>query len=117
MCKETETIKHLFYDCRPMKDMWKKISDSLKVDLSWEKIILGFTDDLTVHRYRNLVITIVLYARHKYWLKSLDEHVDPNLFIHIVKNDMSSWKEIVKKLKFDKNHYLMKNLWNQNIFE
>lgn len=61
-------MKHIYFECKNVQELWIIISDVLKVDLTWEKIVLGFVEDLSVHSFRNLVIGIVLYARYKFWL-------------------------------------------------
>ena len=75
VCNKEETVKHIYFECKNVQELWIIISDVLKVDLTWEKIVLGFVEDLSVHSFRNLVIGIVLYARYKFWLKGLDEKV------------------------------------------
>ena len=44
-------------------------------DLYWSKIFLGYLQDIPEHRVRNLIFTIVLYAKYKQWAKSLCENV------------------------------------------
>jgi len=73
LCGSTETIKHIYFDCELMRRVWNKIGECLKLNITWEKIVLGFTDDLVIHSLRNLVISLILYARYKFWLKGLDE--------------------------------------------
>ena len=85
----------------------------MNVNLSWEKIILGYTEDITIHRLRNLVITVILYARFKFWLRSMTDIVILSHFKKIVKQDISRWNLIIYNSRFDKNHNVLKIMWSK----
>jgi len=112
ICKTEETIEHIYFDCKVIKHTWRKISDCLKVNLTWEKVIIGYTEDLIIHRLRNLII-IILYARYKFWLKGLEEEIPMTMFTNIVVKDFSVWNTIILESRFDRNHNVLLSLWKR----
>ena len=114
ICGDVETIKHVYFDCKLIRNIWIKISDCIKTTLTWEKIVLGFTDDLTVHRFRNLLISIVMYSRYKNWIKSLEEETSLNEFVKMIAKDLTSWNHIIMNSKFDRNHNVLRTLWKRS---
>ena len=41
----------------------------MNINLNWNKIIIGYLEDIAGHKKRNLIFTIVMYARYKIWPK------------------------------------------------
>ena len=113
ICNEIETIKHIYFECKCINYIWKELGRKLKINLTWDKIIIGYTQDITIHRLRNLLFTIILYARYKLWVKSIDQLIERKDIIHIMIGDTCKWNFIIKSLNFDKNHYVFKCIWNK----
>ncbi len=115
ICNVIETVKHIYYECDLIKDIWKRISEDLRINLSWEKIVLGFTEDITVHRFRNLVTSIIMYTRFKSWLSCINgNNVTLHSFYKMIIRDLILWSEVVENAKCDKNNMLFKNIWKNN---
>ena len=74
----------------------------------------GLVEDLSVHRFRNLVIGIVLYARYKFWIKGLDEKVCEQVFNMIISKDFSMWGNVINYSRFDKKQNDIKSLWKKH---
>jgi len=90
VCNEIETVKHIYYECKRVNDMWTKIGQILKVKITWKRILFGYTQDITAHRIRNLIFSIVLYDIFKLWLNSLENengYINSNL-IYTVKTEL-----------------------------
>ena len=58
ICNEQETVRHIYYECKRVKDMWTKIGQVLKVKITWKRIMFGYTQDITVHQTRNLCLAL-----------------------------------------------------------
>lgn len=41
-CREIENTKHMIFDCILVENIWKKVSDILKVNIDWKHLVLGF---------------------------------------------------------------------------
>ena len=96
-----------------IKHTWRKIGDCLNVNLTWEKVIIGYTEDLIIHRLRNLIITIILYTRYKFWLKGLEEEIPMTMFKNIIVKDFSVWNTIILTSRFDSDHNVLLSLWKR----
>jgi len=112
LCGSTETIKHIYFDCNLMRVVWNKVGECLKLNITWEKVILGFTEDLVIHNLRNLVISLILYVRYKFWLKSLEEETSPSVFKIMMLKDIKMWNKIINYPCY-KNHVTFKIQWNR----
>ena len=73
VCKEVETIKHIYFDCPMVQHMWKKMGILLKMDITWRRIILGYSKENIHCIFRNLYFSVVLYALYKLWLKGIED--------------------------------------------
>ena len=113
LCEEIETIKHIYYDCQCINHVWISLGRKLKIDLTWEKIILGFTQDITIHRLRNMLFTIIMYARYKLWARSTEQLIGNHDFTNILNADTCKWNFIIKSVNLDKNHNAFKDIWNK----
>ena len=90
----------------------------MKIDLSWTKIMMGYLMNIPVHRVRNLIFTIILYARYKLWAKSLEHSVTNASYMMILINDVSKWNYMIETLKFDCDHNVFKAIWKHiNVIE
>ena len=107
VCKINETIQHIYFDCKIIKAVWKILSTCLKVDLTWEKILFGFIDDITVHRFRNFVCSITMYSRFKYWVATMNDRMHSS-FLNILIKDLSMWGNVIEVTRIDKNHRMFK---------
>ena len=67
VCNSLETTKHMIYDCHRVRQIWNMISDLLKVNISWKKIVCGFpgyelSNKITILNY---VISVICYTIFK----------------------------------------------------
>lgn len=40
-CKCKGDIKHLFFDCKRVKEIWLKVGDAWKWNIQWKHLVLG----------------------------------------------------------------------------
>jgi len=113
ICHDIETIKHIYYDCKCSLPMWLTLGKIMNIDITWNKIISGFLEDIPIHRMRNLIFTIIMYARYKLWSKSTEEQITENELRSIVLKDIIKWNYIVQVTNFDKNHHIFKEMWSK----
>jgi len=92
-CKEKENVRHIFYDCKRVKVIWQRIGDVLAIDIKWKNLVLGYAQNITIHRVRNVIFRSVLYAIFKVWIQSIENE---NNFM----NEKHIWYKIVSDLKF-----------------
>ena len=114
-CKDKEDVKHIYFNCKIIQDIWSKLGKVIKVNIQWKHIVFGFTQDITVHRVRNLILKIVLYAIFKIWLKSLENDINRTqnfMWLYILK-DLNDWNDIINKSVFDKNHKVFEKVWQE----
>ena len=75
ICKEVENIKHIYYSCQCIQSVWSEIGNKMKMDINWDKILLGFTQDIAILGVRNLCFSFIMYAKYKFAAKSVDQRV------------------------------------------
>ena len=63
-CKESENVRHIYYDCKQIKVIWQKVSEVLGIDIKWKNLVLEYAQNLTIHRLRNItcIFKSILYA-------------------------------------------------------
>lgn len=116
-CKEKEDVKHIYFNCKRIEEIWCKVGKILDVNIQWKHIVLGFTQDVTVHRVRNLLFKVISYAIFKLWLNSLDTKsilTSENMW-KVIKNDIIVWYHVINITNFDKNHDHFKQIWKHLI--
>ena len=66
-CNESESTKHMLFECKRVKIIWKNISNVVNVNITWKQIICGFPMFVQTQRfmYINFVITATAYAIFK----------------------------------------------------
>ena len=67
-CNETETTKHMLFDCLRVNAIWKKISDLLNFNIKWEHVIIGMSTAIPTSaekHFYNIVMSITAYAIFK----------------------------------------------------
>ena len=66
-CNETETTKHMLYDCKRVQNIWKNVSSILRVNVTWKNVVCGFINvDITPKiRCLNYIFSIIVYAIFK----------------------------------------------------
>jgi len=115
-CKETENIKHIYYDCRRIQSMWQKIGVALNIDIKWRHIVLGFTLDIVTHKVRNILFKIILYAIFKIWTQSIENDVsykiDKVIWYQVLK-DVSIWHNMVYVSEFSSQCPNFRGTWNK----
>jgi len=115
-CKETENIKHIYYDCRRIQSMWQKIGVALNIDIKWRHIVLGFTLDIVTHKVRNILFKIILYAIFKIWTQSIENDlsykIDKAIWYQVLK-DLSIWNNMVYVSEFSSQCPNFRGTWNK----
>lgn len=74
-CKKLETVKHIYFECDRVGNMWKHLGNALKIDITWKKILFGYTQDIQSHKVRNLLFSIVMYSLFKHWINSFENSI------------------------------------------
>ena len=71
VCGENETVEHMLFECTRVKNIWKRVGEILKVDISWHHIVLGLDEVNTkqINVTRNNIITIITYSIYALWVK------------------------------------------------
>ena len=66
-CGTIETTEHMLFHCKYIINVWKIISDVIKVNVKWKNIVCGMpsSENSKNLRFINLVITIVSYSIFK----------------------------------------------------
>ena len=64
ICNEIETMKHIYYDCKCIHSIFSALGKIMNINITRHKIIIGYLEDIPIHRMRNLVFTIVMYAMY-----------------------------------------------------
>ena len=41
VCGENETVEHMLFECERVKNIWKRVGEILKLNISWHHIVLG----------------------------------------------------------------------------
>ena len=70
-CGENETVEHILFECDRVKNIWKRVGEILKLDISWHHIVLGL-DEINAKQInvtRNNIITIITYSIYALWVK------------------------------------------------
>ena len=71
VCGENETVEHMLFECDRVKNVWKRVGEILKLDISWHHIVLGL-DEINAKQInvtRNNIITIITYSIYALWVK------------------------------------------------
>ena len=70
-CGELETIEHLLFSCRRVQNIWQTVGQILKLNITWQCIILGLEDQYAnkLNTARNIIITIITYSIYVSWLR------------------------------------------------
>ena len=116
-CTKPENVKHVYFECKRVRQIWQKIGRSIRINLTWKNIVFGYRQNITIHRVRNLFITVVMYAIFKFWvhgIENLIEYTSSNLWV-LIKKDLTIWTYRIQKSKFDKDHRNFKNMWTSII--
>ncbi len=43
-CGEVEHVEHMLYMCNRIHCIWNKVAECLKCEISWKKLVCGFTN-------------------------------------------------------------------------
>ena len=96
-CHEIETVKHIYFECNRMKDIWNLVGNILQIDIKWKNIILGYKEGNVHSCFRNILICTILFAVFKFWMNGLENE---NSYISAtirnpIKNEIVKWKNIL----------------------
>ena len=72
---------------------------------------MGYLVDIPIHRVRNLLFTVLLYARYKMWSKSIENSFTVRDYLTILMNDVSKWNYLINVVTFDCNHDVFRAIW------
>ena len=50
ICNEPETVKHVYFDCPCIGNVWQAIGCKLNIEITWTKVIMGYLVDIPIHR-------------------------------------------------------------------
>ena len=100
VCQESQTVKHLLFDCQYVKPLWKVIESVLDRNITFSHILCGFKC-----LYSNYLSSVCAFTIYKEWLlHSLENKNRPNTCnLDFFLNEISFRFEIYKKanLKYD----------------
>jgi len=66
VCKVTEDLKHMLYECAKVKNIWEKLGLVLRVDVKWKHIVIGYFMDQNINtRNVNMICCYVAYSIFK----------------------------------------------------
>ena len=118
-CQNTETTKHMLFECSRIKDIWETISNVLNVNVRWKQIVCGFINcDQTIHiSFINYVITIVAYAIFKensYCKFNSSSYKESNLLL-CVKQNIQYYTILLKEVDPHIGNYAMLKKLNDSL--
>ena len=63
-CKDSESVRHnfIYYDCKRVNVIWQKIGEVLGINIKWKNLVLGYAQNLTIHKVSNILFKSILYA-------------------------------------------------------
>ncbi len=64
VCRKTETIEHLIFECSYATLIWLKINEVLKRKIKLIDIILG----INIEDDTNMIISLIVYLIYKEWI-------------------------------------------------
>ncbi len=110
VCKELESVKHIYFECERVNEMWKTIGSALLMDMTWKKIIFGYCQDITIHSVRNTLLSVIMYSIFSSWMSGIedtDKFINMNL-LHKVKQDIRRYDVIIVHSSLSK---MFKQMW------
>jgi len=69
-CEEKGTVKHMLLNCAEVNMLWKTIGKALNVNIQWKHLVIGFDDSVLVNRFRNIMISVIMYAIYMYFYQA-----------------------------------------------
>ncbi len=88
-CNEDETIKHIYYDCNRVNNIWRLLGKVLKMNIQWKHLVIGYIEESQITIFRNKIFTVILYSIFSQWVEFSEEPKkfrDLNLYTGIIKN-------------------------------
>ena len=70
----------MLFECDRVKTIWKRVGEILKLDISWQHIVLGL-DEINAKQ----IITIITYSIYALWVKCGDTK-ESFKYLNIAKN-------------------------------
>ena len=110
VCQLQEDTKHLIFDCKNVKDIWKITGDFLKSNIHWKHIVIGYVfDDTRTTKTRNLLISYIAFLIYKVKMKlRLENELESGVVIKkYVKHNLVYYYEIYRKIniRMITNHF------------
>ena len=106
---DIENCKHLIFDCSNVNDIWNLISSSLKFEISWKHIVIGFyqeTNDKT--SVLNILISFIAYRIYKFKMlcRLKNENETKEKVKQHIKYELLTYHKVLKKCNAHKSNYL-----------
>ena len=98
-CQQQEDTKHLIFECKNVKDIWKITGDFLKSNINWKHIVIGyFLDETRTTKILNHVISYVAYLIFKVKMKLRLENKSETeiVILQYAKHNLLYYYEIYK---------------------
>ena len=97
---DSQTIKHMLWDCNCVKAFWIHLSNMLKIDISYQLLILG-----NENKTQNNMLSVILYLIYK---KFLNDNDNTRNRLHLTKYIKEELKR--KALIFNMNFNTSENV-------
>jgi len=117
VCHEIENVQHIYYDCDRIRSMWSKLGIAINIELSWKKIVFGYTQNIVSHNVRNLLFSIILYSIFKKWMSGLEDEINymHTNMIHYIKQDVHAQSFYFRYSKVLSKDKMFNKLWDITI--
>lgn len=93
-CREIENTKHMVFDCILVKNIWKKVSAILKINIAWKHLVLGFIyNGNQSNVVLNNVISFIACKIFKYKMKCklIEDNVTNEGLILFLRSSLASF--------------------------
>ena len=94
-CGNVETTKHIYFDCKYVKNMWYKIGKILNMCIQWKHLVLGVQGDNITVLFRNFMYTVIMYALYKNWCRDSDLGLQYNGDVNMLNCKKDSNKRVI----------------------
>ena len=105
-CNENHTSEHMLFNCQRIQPIWNQLSDILKINFTWKKVIFGYLDGSLIDIDLCRLISLILYTLYKCWIIENDKKQEIDI-IHTVKRDL--------QLKWPSISLINNKRWSDNV--
>ena len=64
-CGEIDNAEHMLFKCNVIQSIWQKLSQLIKVNITWKHIVIGYSVDGNIKTFRNMIVSIVAFCIFK----------------------------------------------------